>query len=51
MTFELYNLVDDPMEKENLVDRHSERVAEMTKQLEAWQRSVLDSWSGKDYAK
>lgn len=51
VTFELYNLVDDPMEKENLVDRHSDRVADMTEQLEAWQRSVLDSWSGKDYAK
>ncbi len=49
VSFELYNLVDDPMESTDLSDRQSERVAKMTAALENWQRSVLDSWSGKDY--
>ncbi|WP_182864957.1 sulfatase family protein [Rhodopirellula sp. JC639] len=47
--FELYNLEADPMERTDLVQKHPDRVAEMKTQLEAWQRSVLDSWSGKDY--
>jgi len=48
--FELYNLADDPMETTNLSASEPKRVAAMTKSLEAWQRSVLASWSGKDYA-
>ena len=47
---ELYNLVDDPMESNNLAKQEADRTAQMQKALEAWQRSVLDSWSGKDYA-
>lgn len=49
--FELYQLVDDPMEADDLSDQHPERVAEMKDALESWQRSVLDSWSGMDYVK
>ncbi|MCA9140694.1 MAG: sulfatase-like hydrolase/transferase, partial [Planctomycetales bacterium] len=48
--FELYDLASDPMEENDLVSKQPSRVAAMTKDLEAWQRSVLDSWSGKDYA-
>lgn len=49
--FELYQLIDDPMETNDLSDQQSQRVAEMKQDLTTWQRSVLDSWSGKDYAK
>ncbi|QDV43449.1 Choline-sulfatase [Stieleria neptunia] len=49
--FELYNLVDDPMEQTDLSESQQGRVAELKADLEAWQRSVLDSWSGKDYVK
>lgn len=49
VTLELYNLVDDPREAHDQSARQPKRVAEMTKQLEAWQRSVLNSWRGNDY--
>ncbi|MBL69422.1 MAG: N-acetylgalactosamine 6-sulfate sulfatase [Verrucomicrobiales bacterium] len=51
VTFELYHLVNDPMEKKDLSQVEPQRVAKMKKALEAWQRSVLSSWSGKDYRK
>lgn len=49
VTFELYHLGDDPMEQRNFSESEPERVASMKNELESWQRSVLDSWSGKDY--
>ncbi len=49
--FELYNLVKDPMEANDVSAKETDRVAAMRKQLEAWQQSVLNSWSGKDYQK
>jgi arylsulfatase A-like enzyme len=48
-SFELYNLVDDPMEQKDRAGEQPERVAAMRTALEHWQRSVLDSWAGKDY--
>lgn len=48
-TFELYHLVNDPMEQKDLADTQPQRVARLKEQLEAWQRSVLASWSGADY--
>jgi arylsulfatase A-like enzyme len=49
VTFELYQLVNDPMETNDLSTTETKRVAAMKKELEAWQRSVLASWSGADY--
>ncbi len=51
ITFELYHLVHDPMEAKDLSQIEPQRVDQMKKALEAWQRSVLASWSGKDYRK
>lgn len=48
-TFELYHLAADPMERKNLAAEQAERVAAMRTALESWQRSVLDSWAGKDH--
>jgi len=50
VTFELYHLANDPMERSNLASVETARVAAMKAELEAWQRSVLASWSGADYA-
>lgn len=49
VTFELYHLIDDPMEQNDLSAAESERVDSMKQKLEAWQKSVLASWSGADY--
>ena len=49
--YELYNLEKDPMESQNLVVTQRKRVQSMTNALESWQKSVLQSWSGKDYEK
>lgn len=46
---ELYHLIDDPMETNDLSQQHADLVADMKASLEAWQRSVLNSWSGGDY--
>ncbi len=47
--FELYDLTKDPMETTDLTDKEPVRVAKMKAALENWQRSVLNSWAGKDY--
>ena len=47
--WELYHLQEDPQEQHNVLDMHRQRVERMQAQLEAWQRSVLRSWSGADY--
>jgi hypothetical protein len=46
---ELYHLKDDPMEQNDLSLSDPERTAKMLSDLETWQRSVLGSWSGRDY--
>ena len=38
------------MERRDLAREQSARVDAMRDELEAWQRSVLASWAGKDYA-
>jgi len=49
--FELYNLVDDPMEETDLSKdpKHNNRFERMKKELDAWMRSVVRSLNGKDY--
>lgn len=49
VTFELYDLVSDPMETNDISATEIQRVVAMRTELEAWQRSVLASWSGADY--
>ncbi|MCZ6673936.1 MAG: sulfatase-like hydrolase/transferase [Verrucomicrobia bacterium] len=49
VTVELYNLVDDPMEENDLAQKEKGRASTMLKELEQWQSSVYDSWEGKDY--
>ena len=39
------------MEENDLSATETKRVAAMKGELEAWQRSVLASWSGADYEK
>ncbi|MDF1751243.1 MAG: sulfatase-like hydrolase/transferase [Verrucomicrobiales bacterium] len=51
ISYELYHLVDDPMETTDLSEKEADRVTEMKAALETWQCSVLNSWSGADYAK
>jgi arylsulfatase A-like enzyme len=49
--FELYDLLKDPGETQNLADAHPERVQAMATALRAWQESVLNSLTGADYGK
>jgi arylsulfatase A-like enzyme len=49
VTLELYHLVDDPMETNNLATRETGRVNAMRTELEAWQASVFASAAGQDY--
>jgi len=45
----LYNLGNDPKEKNNLADKHPEKVKSMRMELRNWQKSVVNSLNGKDY--
>lgn len=47
--FELYDIVSDPQEKNNISDEHSEIVEEMKESLEEWRRSCEKSLNGEDY--
>ena len=47
--FELYDLADDPDEKNNLAAEHSDRANVMRAELERWQASVVRSLNGRDY--
>jgi arylsulfatase A-like enzyme len=46
---ELYDLLADPHESNDLASKHPDIVQRMTDQLHAWQRSVERSLSGADY--
>jgi arylsulfatase A-like enzyme len=50
-TFELYDLIDDPVEQNNIAENHPEVVKRMKKTLEAWQASCKMSLQLNDYAK
>ena len=47
--FELYNIIGDPSEEQNLIDLYPELAARMHKQLAAWSISVSRSALGADY--
>ncbi len=47
--YELYDLIEDPAEKNNLAESHPEIVQSMQQTLEAWRESCADSLWGKDY--
>jgi len=47
--WELYNLADDPMEKQDLAGAQAARIRTMKSALEAWQTSVVRSLNGEDY--
>ncbi|MGJ8657771.1 MAG: sulfatase-like hydrolase/transferase [Akkermansiaceae bacterium] len=49
VVLELYHLVKDPMEEENVLEKESRRVEVMLQELRVWQDSVLGSWEGRDY--
>ncbi len=50
-TMELYDMIADPLEKNDLAEAKPELVAKMTAELRDWQRSVERSLSGADYRK
>jgi arylsulfatase A-like enzyme len=50
VSWELYNLADDPAEQTDLAASEAERVSQMRGKLEAWLESVVRSLNGKDYA-
>lgn len=49
-SFELYDLIADPKEASDLASAEGDRVEKMKAALKAWQRSVLNSLNGGDYA-
>lgn len=48
-TFELYNLLKDPSEKENIIENHKELASGMKNDLMEWIKSVEKSNLGADY--
>lgn len=49
VTWELYDLANDPTEAENLIQDEEARAAAMQAALEAWLQSVVGSLNGDDY--
>ncbi|MCO8121225.1 sulfatase-like hydrolase/transferase [Stieleria sp. TO1_6] len=49
VTWELYNLEQDPEESHDLAEDQPQRVQEMRQGLTKWQTSVIDSLNGQDY--
>ena len=46
---ELYDLLTDPAESNNLIDEQPQVADRLDRQLKNWQRSVLTSLTGADY--
>jgi len=46
---ELFDIINDPAEEQNLVESHKEIAKKMEKQLRDWQQSVLESLTEADY--
>ena len=47
--FELYNVIGDPSEEQNLIELYPERAERMQKELALWSVSVSRSALGADY--
>jgi arylsulfatase A-like enzyme len=47
--FELYNLAEDPKERNNVTGQQPERLKSMNKELKKWLKSVVRSLNGEDY--
>ena len=47
--FELYNLVKDPLEQNDLTTQETNRANSMKSQLKSWLTSVVNSLNGRDY--
>lgn len=47
--WELYHLIDDPMEKNDIMENETERSQTMRQELETWMNSVIHSLNGRDY--
>lgn len=47
--YELYNIIGDPSEEQNLIDLYPDRAARMYEQYKQWSRSVSHSALGADY--
>ena len=47
--YELYNLIGDPQEQQNLIEQQPAVAARMRAELDAWNRSVDKSVTGADY--
>jgi len=48
-TFELYDLLADPSEKNNIIEQHQDIYKEMKAELDAWRASLENSNAGNDY--
>ena len=46
---ELYDILKDPYEKNNIADKHPEIIAELKKGFEKWYNSCKESFEGKEY--
>ena len=49
VSWELYNLQDDPNETTNVIVGHSDTAKSLQAELTEWLASVVDSINGKDY--
>ncbi len=47
--FELYDIVNDPEERDDIAGKHPEIVEELKSQLSGWRQSCRNSYLGKDY--
>lgn len=47
--FELYDLLNDPSEKENIIEKHPEIASKLKADLMQWKKSVDESSKGEDY--
>lgn len=47
--YALFDLAQDPAEKNDLAEGQPDRLARMKSELEAWQKSVVRSLNGEDY--